>query len=197
MSTNLDPPPNAPEPAPRDELDRILAETLDTEILAACVLNQAHATQMTQMNPGCRALFSLNPDTPVADLAELICESDRNRLRERLEAFFADPQEVLRLSFQSPAPTGELLDIELYAVPAQVASQPHALAFMFDITERRRHEEQLTFLAFLDPLTGLPNRAMFLDRLRETLILARENSTVFAVLQADLDGGFKAINDQC
>ena len=197
MSTNLDPPPNAPEPAPRDELDRILAETLDTEILAACVLNQAHATQMTQMNPGCRALFSLNPDAPVADLAELICESDRNRLRERLEAFFADPQEVLRLSFQSPAPTGELLDIELYAVPAQVASQPHALAFMFDITERRRHEEQLTFLAFLDPLTGLPNRAMFLDRLRETLILARENSTVFAVLQADLDGGFKAINDQC
>ena len=63
-----------------------------------------------------------------------------------------------------------------------------------DITERKQAEEQLTFQATHDLLTGLPNRFLFLDRLETNLNLARRNNHRTALLYVDLDG-FKAIND--
>ena len=65
-----------------------------------------------------------------------------------------------------------------------------------DITERKKAEEQLQHRAFYDPLTDLPNRALFLDRLQHLFNRARRalGSPVFAVLYLDLDR-FKTIND--
>jgi diguanylate cyclase (GGDEF)-like protein/PAS domain S-box-containing protein len=65
-----------------------------------------------------------------------------------------------------------------------------------DISDRKRAEEQLQHQAFYDPLTDLPNRALFLDRLRHLFHRARRSlgSPQFAVLYLDLDR-FKAIND--
>jgi diguanylate cyclase (GGDEF)-like protein/PAS domain S-box-containing protein len=65
-----------------------------------------------------------------------------------------------------------------------------------DITERKKAEEQLQHRAFYDPLTDLPNRALFLDRLQHMFNRARRalGSPVFAVLYLDLDR-FKSIND--
>lgn len=68
-------------------------------------------------------------------------------------------------------------------------------AFMEDITSRKKTEEKLVHQAFHDPLTGLPNRALFLDRLRMALRRAkRHDEYLFAVLYLDLDR-FKNIND--
>jgi len=54
--------------------------------------------------------------------------------------------------------------------------------------ERRRAESQLVHYAFHDPLTGLPNRALLMDRLRHTLERAkRRQDCLFAVLFLDLD----------
>jgi diguanylate cyclase (GGDEF)-like protein/PAS domain S-box-containing protein len=62
-----------------------------------------------------------------------------------------------------------------------------------DITARRAAEEQLVHQAMHDPLTGLPNRVLFMDRLR--LALDRQERPILTgVLFVDLDG-FKAIND--
>ncbi|MGH7482254.1 MAG: sensor domain-containing protein [Longimicrobiales bacterium] len=64
-----------------------------------------------------------------------------------------------------------------------------------DVTERKRAEEQLRFDAFHDKLTGLPNRALFTDRLAQLLRRReRDPDLSFAVLFLDLDG-FKLIND--
>ncbi len=63
-----------------------------------------------------------------------------------------------------------------------------------DITERRELEEELTRQAFSDSLTGLPNRALFQDRLRHALAAARRHEQEVAVIFLDLDG-FKVIND--
>ena len=64
-----------------------------------------------------------------------------------------------------------------------------------DVTERRRFEQQLLHDAFHDALTGLPNRALFLDRLGSALArLARHPERLVAVLFLDLDR-FKLIND--
>jgi diguanylate cyclase (GGDEF)-like protein/PAS domain S-box-containing protein len=64
-----------------------------------------------------------------------------------------------------------------------------------DITARKNAEEQLVHDAFHDLLTGLPNRALFLDRLDRTIEYHQRNSEFsFAVLFLDLDR-FKIIND--
>jgi len=65
-----------------------------------------------------------------------------------------------------------------------------------DITERKQAEEQLQHRAFYDPLTDLPNRALFIDRLQHLFHRARRvlGNPLFAVLYLDLDR-FKAIND--
>jgi len=63
-----------------------------------------------------------------------------------------------------------------------------------DITDRKRAEEQVQFLAYYDILTGLPNRTLFRDRLATALAGARRENCKLALLFLDLDG-FKIIND--
>ncbi len=65
-----------------------------------------------------------------------------------------------------------------------------------DVTRQKRLEEQLVHEALHDPLTGLPNRALFLDRLQHTARAAtREPGALFALLLVDVDD-FKRVNDQ-
>lgn len=70
----------------------------------------------------------------------------------------------------------------------------HATGVCTDITSRRRAEEQLRRNAFYDPLTGLANRSLFLDRLNRAFQRAKRHDHLFAVLFLDLDK-FKNIND--
>lgn len=63
-----------------------------------------------------------------------------------------------------------------------------------DITARKKSEERLRYLATHDPLTDLPNRDLFQDRLNHALARARRTRKEAAVLLLDLDD-FKAIND--
>lgn len=66
---------------------------------------------------------------------------------------------------------------------------------MQDITDRKRVEERLMHEALHDALTGLPNRALYLDHLRKAVARwKRRDRGAFAVLFLDLDG-FKGIND--
>jgi diguanylate cyclase (GGDEF)-like protein len=65
---------------------------------------------------------------------------------------------------------------------------------IFDITERKRAEEQVAFLAYHDKLTGLPNRVLFEEMLEAALARARRHDLGVGVLYLDLDN-FKLVND--
>jgi diguanylate cyclase (GGDEF)-like protein len=69
-----------------------------------------------------------------------------------------------------------------------------AVGVAFDVTERRRAGTRLVHAVLHDPLTGLPNRTLFLERLRQALGRARRSGpSQVAVLLLDIDG-FKAVN---
>ncbi len=90
-------------------------------------------------------------------------------------------------------------------VPVQVTSSwvdgatggdpPHLVMVVEDVTERKALEARLLHLSAHDPLTGLPNRLLFRDRLRHALDRGHREHTPTCVLVLDLDG-FKAVNDE-
>lgn len=63
-----------------------------------------------------------------------------------------------------------------------------------DISERKAAEERIHYLATHDPLTGLANRAMFMEQMNNSLLIAQRYRTCFALLFLDLDR-FKEVND--
>jgi diguanylate cyclase (GGDEF)-like protein/PAS domain S-box-containing protein len=70
----------------------------------------------------------------------------------------------------------------------------HYIGSHFDITERKRAEEQIKHLAFYDHLTDLPNRRLLLDRLHQAFVSCGRSGRKGALLFIDLDN-FKALND--
>lgn len=70
----------------------------------------------------------------------------------------------------------------------------HYVAVFLDITERKKEEERIQYLANYDVLTDLPNRYLLGDRLEQAIALAQRHQTKLAVLFVDLDR-FKNIND--
>jgi diguanylate cyclase (GGDEF)-like protein/PAS domain S-box-containing protein len=81
------------------------------------------------------------------------------------------------------------------AVPEDGQPATRLVGSLTDVTERRSLEAQLMHQALYDGLTGLPNRALFLDRLSQAIAHARRGPGYeYAVLWLDLDG-FKVVND--
>lgn len=70
----------------------------------------------------------------------------------------------------------------------------HFVAIHEDITRRKEAEARVEYLAYHDALTGLPNRTLFEDRLKQAILQARRNARLLALLFVDLDQ-FKIIND--
>ncbi|QPK61722.1 EAL domain-containing protein [Methylomonas sp. LL1] len=68
------------------------------------------------------------------------------------------------------------------------------VALFTDITDIKQHQQQLEHIAHYDALTGLPNRVLLADRLKQSMIQCQRHHCSCAVVYMDLDG-FKAVND--
>lgn len=78
--------------------------------------------------------------------------------------------------------------------PVTISGERYVMAVVRDITERQRLEADLAHRALHDPLTGLANRTLFFDRLRQAMLQARRDGTRVALVLLDLDR-FKSVND--
>ena len=89
---------------------------------------------------------------------------------------------------------GSLIDLAIYSRQLVYGDQPAVLLALIDITERKRAEARLAFMAQHDGLTGLPNRNLLRQRMDEILSHSRRSGEKVAVLFLGLDS-FKAVND--
>jgi diguanylate cyclase (GGDEF)-like protein/PAS domain S-box-containing protein len=118
-------------------------------------------------------------------LLALVHPDDRAAARTHLANLLAQPG----------ATDGTWCDCEAMAVNPLEQSAVRGIVITYrDVTERKVFEEQLRHLAFHDSLSGLPNRALFLDRLERAMALAHRNLRPVAMLFLDLDN-FKVVND--
>ena len=91
---------------------------------------------------------------------------------------------------------GVAIPVMLSIAPVANADQDfnHFVMLFSDITAIKKQEEELQRLAHYDALTGIPNRRLLIDRLRQATALTRRTGKPLAICMLDLDG-FKPIND--
>jgi diguanylate cyclase (GGDEF)-like protein/PAS domain S-box-containing protein len=149
-------------------------------------------------------LFELAPSAIQADLGRLTARMDvhdRVRLRRALERSAAGMQ-PLRAEFRVEMSTGDHCWREVIATPSPGAEGCTVwYGFIDDISSRKHSEEtirqvteKLERRANYDTLTGLPNRALFRDRLEQAIRRAEDEKEQVALLFIDLDR-FKEVND--
>jgi diguanylate cyclase (GGDEF)-like protein/PAS domain S-box-containing protein len=133
--------------------------------------------------PWSEYLASVHPEDRERYLAEALAAWGR------AEPFAAEYRVVVR--------EGEVIWISAHGKTlADAAGVPaRIIGVSQDITERKRREETEHHLAYHDTLTGLPNRRLLDDRLRQALHVAQRRDARLAVMLVDLDG-FKEINDR-
>ena len=123
---------------------------------------------------------------PLTDQATLA------RLRKGLATWQPVREEVLNYK-----KNGETFwqELNIFPLPNEAGQFTHWVSIQRDITARKVAEQQVYDLAFLDPLTGLPNRRLFYDLLRRTLLGNIRSKQCGALLYIDVDH-FKLINDR-
>ena len=84
--------------------------------------------------------------------------------------------------------------LTISAVKDKDGKVTHYVGAHFDITERKHKERQIHLLAFYDPLTALPNRRLFTDRLNQAIAAGKRSACHGALMFLDLDN-FKSLND--
>jgi diguanylate cyclase (GGDEF)-like protein/PAS domain S-box-containing protein len=89
---------------------------------------------------------------------------------------------------------GTPVDVEIAAAPLTLDGRPAAHVTVRDITERKRNESRIEYLATHDGLTDLPNRNLIHDRITQAISHARRTERQIAVMYVDLDR-FKVVND--
>ena len=122
-----------------------------------------------------------------------VLREDRERIREHFAKAIAGLAQCVDVRIVDQEQ--RLVEAQMTLVPVVVGGSITGVhAIIKDITMQKLLEQQLEHRAFYDYLTGLPNRALFMDRLSDSLARTADNGRRVALLFLDLDN-FKVIND--
>ncbi|UPJ58271.1 EAL domain-containing protein [Bradyrhizobium sp. 192] len=175
-------------------------------------------TELKQREASFRLLFDGNPvpmivcaldderilgvnDAAVAHYGYTRAEFERLTIRS-LQAFESEPpwvadptcEEQAGRTWKHVKADGALIDLAIYSRELTYAERPAVLLALMDITERKRAEARLAFMAQHDTLTGLPNRSLLRQQVDEMLLHTRRSTDKVALLMLGLDS-FKSVND--
>ncbi|MES9971585.1 MAG: EAL domain-containing protein [Candidatus Thiodiazotropha sp.] len=91
--------------------------------------------------------------------------------------------------------SGEIRDVEVHSGPIDWNGKEVLYSIIHDVTDRKKAEAELEYIANYDALTGLPNRRLKIDRLRQAIANSKRSGASVGICYLDLDG-FKPINDR-
>lgn len=135
--------------------------------------------------------------TPFRRMIELFREIEKGDLNRRIAVDHPDEFGELNIYLNHMIERLQLLTSNLEHQVTERTEQLNLAneKLQIELTERRRSEKQLSYSVLHDPLTNLPNRVLFLDRVRHAIERSRRNKDfTFAVFFLDLDR-FKVVND--
>ncbi|RJG17744.1 EAL domain-containing response regulator [Massilia cavernae] len=130
---------------------------------------------------------------PHGNYLDIVHPDDRDRIRSAL-ALLADGAAPRRLQYRVHGQADRYLESEFNLVCVPPGAVAQLVVVSRDITERKEMEAYVVHQSFHDPLTGLPNRLLLLDRLHQETVHRERLHPNVAVLCIDIDH-FKEIND--
>lgn len=156
---------------------------------------EADSLKIVQVNDG--ALDNLGYNTSeILDKTyeQLLVDMDADRLLDELRPLTEGKGSVVIFEALHQRKDGSQYPVEIRVQMSHSEVPAVFLVNAHDITERKKSEERLHFLANYDSLTGLPNRSLMMDRISQAIENAKRTQATCALIFMDLDG-FKEVND--
>ncbi|MBH0059256.1 GGDEF domain-containing protein [Pseudoalteromonas sp. SWXJZ94C] len=168
-----------------------LEDVLNLMLDAVCVVDKQGT--FVFVSAAFEQIFGYKADEVVGEkMINYVYESDHHKTYNAVDSLLSG--EVINPRFENRwlRKDGEVVNI-LWSVRWSEEHQVR-VAVAHDITERKKMEEQLYYIARHDALTELPNRSLLMERLQKAIIKAQKENSFFSLLFIDIDG-FKAVND--
>ena len=159
---------------------------------AAMYLLDSETLEIVDMNKTARDYYGYtNEDCINRNVTEINGLTDEQE-RELITSLDSGSQNVFHLRHM--AANSQWRDVEVRATNLVMDGRKMIISIIIDITDRKKAEEQISYLAYHDALTGLSNRKAFYEKLHIELERSLRTGKKAAILFLDLDG-FKLIND--
>jgi diguanylate cyclase (GGDEF)-like protein/PAS domain S-box-containing protein len=159
---------------------------------------EAKTMETLQISSACQRILGYSEEEFVQNpylWVDILHPNDKTGVLEQLELL--EKGQSVRLEYRIRTHNGADKWVFDYIVPIfdeQAIGPVRFDRVVMDIDNRKRTEAELTYLAFHDPLTGLPNRREFDEQLRKAIMEAKRNKQFVGILFIDIDR-FKDIND--
>ncbi|MDX9715011.1 MAG: EAL domain-containing protein [Dissulfurispiraceae bacterium] len=152
--------------------------------------------RLKYVNPKFAEIFGYSRQEILQDktMLDLVSEDSMVDVSANLVECSDKTAKDIHYSFRGRRRDGQLIEIEANGLCTEYNGMPAVIGTVLDVTQRKQMEETIRYQAYHDPLTGLPNRLLFNDRLTLAIANAHRNNQLLAVLFLDLDY-FKTIND--
>lgn len=157
-----------------------------------------HQGRLVSANPAMARILGYEAMQELMDEPRDFCSRlcDAPGMKEKFFRVLKDHGSVQALEIQTFRQDGQPMwgSVNAHLVTGKTGEAVHFEGTLEDISDHKRFEEQLLHQSLHDALTGLPNRALFTDRLSQAISRCSRQNSFFALLYLDVDR-FKVIND--